>query len=84
MDETLPFKTVETYSLDKPWMTAEIKRAILKRQKAQVSSTLFNERLLEGVDLANHITLFRRLQTGGSYVNNLLLLKTYEINSEFV
>jgi hypothetical protein len=34
IDKTLPFKSVKTYSLDKPWMSTEIKRAIAERQKA--------------------------------------------------
>ena len=34
IDKTLPFKSVKTYSLDKPWISTEIKRAIAERQKA--------------------------------------------------
>jgi hypothetical protein len=34
IDKTLPFKAVKTYSLDKPWISTEIKRAIAERQKA--------------------------------------------------
>ena len=33
IDETLPFKSLKSYSLDKPWVSAEIKEAIVQRQK---------------------------------------------------
>jgi hypothetical protein len=34
IDKILPFRSVKTYSQDKPWISTEIKRAIAERQKA--------------------------------------------------
>ena len=130
IDETLPFKSLKSYSLDKPWVSAEIKQAIVQRQKIwklfgpqspefrslrnkinqlvkkakkrylndkikqcgnlnsrqwwkevkslagmnnnhQVSSILYNGRLIEGVELANHI-------------NNCFVLTTTNISELYV
>jgi hypothetical protein len=34
IDETLPFKSVKSFSLGKHWISTEIKQAIVERQKA--------------------------------------------------
>jgi hypothetical protein len=53
IDKTLPFKTVKNYSLGKPWMSAEIKRAIAERQKVW---RVLGPQLLELRSLRNKIT----------------------------